>query len=114
MMLTFSIGKNEVHYFRCSFHDYFHELFEHCIPSRIFDKRKGVVVAKLPFEPFSLMRNITHRNIPGSDYTECSMIFIYILCNVVFRPVIQKILGFSGPRAISAQQAFPFAPPSSS
>mmetsp|Transcript_18797 Transcript_18797/g.13622 ORF Transcript_18797/g.13622 Transcript_18797/m.13622 type:complete len:100 (-) Transcript_18797:33-332(-) len=58
----------------------------------------GVVVAKLPFEPFSMMRGLTHRNILGNDYTDCSMIFIYVLSNVSLRPMIQKLLGFGGPR----------------
>ena len=35
----------------------------------------GVVVAKLPFTPMSMMRGVTHRNLVGSDYTDCSMIF---------------------------------------
>ena len=56
------------------------------------------MVAKLPFEPISLMRNLTHRNIIGNDFTDCSMIFIYVLSNVSLRPMIQKALGLSGPR----------------
>ena len=59
---------------------------------------QGVVVAKLPFEPISFIQGITHRNIVGTDYTDCSMIFLYILSNMSLRPMIQKILGFSGPR----------------
>ena len=58
----------------------------------------GVVVAKLPFEPFSLMRNLSHRNLEGNDFTDCSMIFVYILSNVSLRPILQKLLGVSGPR----------------
>jgi hypothetical protein len=66
------------------------------------------VVAKLPFEPFSLMRGMTHRNIIGNDWTDCSMIFIYVLSNVSLRPIIQKVLGLGGPRAstVGAQQWF--------
>ena len=70
----------------------------------------GVVVAKLPFEPFSLIRGLTHRNLPGNDYTECSMIFIYILSNVTFRPLIQKLLGFEPPRGVQANSMFPNMP----
>jgi hypothetical protein len=29
---------------------------------------KGQVVAMLPFEPFSLLRGMTHRNIAGENY----------------------------------------------
>lgn len=29
---------------------------------------QGVVVVKLPFEPFSFIQGITHRNIAGTDY----------------------------------------------
>ena len=61
---------------------------------------QGVVVARLPFEPVLFIKSVTHRNIPGTDYTECSMIFIYILCNIVIRPILQKVLGFDGPRGL--------------
>jgi uncharacterized membrane protein (DUF106 family) len=44
------------------------------------------------------MRSVTHRNIVGVDYTDCSMIFIYILSNISLRPIIQKLLGVAGPR----------------
>ena len=40
----------------------------------------GRVLAKLPFVPISWFQNLSHRNLPGSDYTHCSFIFIYILC----------------------------------
>ncbi|VVD05980.1 unnamed protein product [Leptidea sinapis] len=45
----------------------------------IFD---GRVVAKLPFHPISWIQGISHRNLPGDDYTECSFIFLYILCTM--------------------------------
>ncbi|KAI9178961.1 Calcium load-activated calcium channel [Blastocladiella emersonii ATCC 22665] len=47
---------------------------------------EGVVVAKLPFEPFQLIRGMTHKGLPDtSDPRECSATFIYILTNVVIR-----------------------------
>jgi len=45
----------------------------------IFD---GRVVATLPFVPFSLLQNLSHRNLAGNDYTDCSFIFLYILCTM--------------------------------
>jgi hypothetical protein len=65
---------------------------------------KGIVVARLPFEPFALVRGMTHRGINestgfnmlgliGEDYTECSYLFIYILTSFVFRTNLQKIFG---------------------
>lgn len=47
----------------------------------------GHIVAKLPFEPFSLIRHISHRNLMGEDYTDCSFIFLYILCTMSIREV---------------------------
>ena len=47
----------------------------------------GKVVAKLPFEPITLLRGISHRNLMGSDYTDCSFIFLYILCTMSVREV---------------------------
>ena len=85
---------------------FFVALFMMIFMSLLSSAYQGIVVAKLPFEPFSLMRNITHRNITGIDYTDSSMIFIYILSNVSLRPMITKILGFAGPRTTMQQQSF--------
>jgi len=62
--------------------------------STVFD---GKAVAKLPFEPISLIRGVSHRNLRGEDYTECSMIFLYILCSVSIRANLQKIFGTTPP-----------------
>ena len=47
----------------------------------------GRVVTKLPFVPISWFQNLSHRNLPGSDYTDCSFIFLYILCTMSIRQV---------------------------
>ena len=54
---------------------------------------QGQVVAKLPFEPFGIIQGITHRNIAGTDYTDCAYLFIYILSTFVLRNNIKKIFG---------------------
>ncbi|MGH0181055.1 UNVERIFIED_CONTAM: hypothetical protein FKN15_005599 [Acipenser sinensis] len=48
----------------------------------IFD---GRVVAKLPFAPLSYIQGLSHRNLLGDDYTDCSFIFLYILCTMSIR-----------------------------
>ena len=59
-----------------------------CVQSYLSVSRfDGRVVAKLPFEPFSLLRGISHRNLMGSDATDCSFIFLYILCTMSIREV---------------------------
>lgn len=63
----------------------------------------GRVVAKLPFVPLSWIQGLSHRNLPGDDYTDCSFIFVYILCTMSIRQNIQKILGFAPSRAASKQ-----------
>ncbi|XP_077133364.1 calcium load-activated calcium channel isoform X3 [Ranitomeya variabilis] len=50
----------------------------------IFD---GRVVAKLPFVPLSYIQGLSHRNLLGEDYTDCSFIFLYILCTMSIRQV---------------------------
>jgi hypothetical protein len=55
---------------------------------------QGQVVAKLPFVPFSLIQGITHRNIDGTDFTDCSYLFIYILSAFLWRSNIKKLMGF--------------------
>ena len=59
---------------------------------------QGIVVAKLPFIPFNMIRKVSHRGILSNDLTDCSFTFFYILCNISFRPIIQKLLGFAPPR----------------
>jgi hypothetical protein len=49
----------------------------------------GRVVARLPFVPISWIQGLSHRNLPGDDYTECSFIFLYILCTMSIRQVSQ-------------------------
>jgi calcium load-activated calcium channel len=63
--------------------------------SNYFD---GIPVARLPFEPISLIRSMTHRGLGGEDYTECSYIFIYMMASFLLRGNIQKIFGFEGPK----------------
>eukprot|EP00741_Cyanophora_paradoxa_P019860 tig00000217_g19168.t1 len=58
-------------------------------------------VARLPFEPFSLVRGLSHRSLLGSDYRDCSATFIYVLASMSIRQSIQKFFGFQ-PRAAQA------------
>eukprot|EP00126_Sphaerothecum_destruens_P011291 Sdes_comp20888_c0_seq3m17994 len=66
----------------------------------------GKVVAKLPFVPLGLIQGMTHRNLEGEDYTDCSYLFIYILSSMAFRSTIQKWLGFAPPRGLPQVGAF--------
>ncbi|CAK9802304.1 Calcium load-activated calcium channel [Anthophora quadrimaculata] len=76
--------------------------------NNIFD---GRVVARLPFEPHYLLIGLSHRNLPGEDYSECSFIFLYVLCTMSIRQNIQKILGFAPSRTASRQSGSIFGPP---
>ncbi|THD25501.1 Transmembrane and coiled-coil domain-containing protein 1 [Fasciola gigantica] len=70
--------------------------------NNIFD---GRVVTKLPFVPISWIQGLSHRNLPGNDYTDASFIFIYMLCTMSIRQNVQKMLGFAPSRAMSKQTA---------
>lgn len=72
---------------------------------------EGRVVAKLPFVPIGLLQGLSHRNLLGEDYTDCSFIFLYILCTMSIRQNIQKILGFAPSRAASKQSGGFFPTP---
>ena len=61
----------------------------------------GLIVAKLPFEPFSLMSKLSHRGIESEDFTDCSSLFIYVISGIVFRTNIQKLFGFEAPQTMS-------------
>jgi len=75
----------------------------------IFD---GRVVARLPFVPITWLQGISHRNLIGEDYTECSFIFLYILCTMSIRQNIQKMLGFAPSRTANKQGGGLFGPTS--
>ncbi|XP_003387319.1 PREDICTED: calcium load-activated calcium channel-like [Amphimedon queenslandica] len=64
----------------------------------IFD---GRVVAKLPFTPFGILQGISHRNLMGTDMTDCSFIFLYILCTMSIRENLQKLMGVGVSRSVS-------------
>ncbi|CAO1321004.1 unnamed protein product [Diamesa serratosioi] len=74
----------------------------------IFD---GKIVARLPFTPISWIQGLSHRNLAGTDYTECSFIFLYILCTMSIRQNVQKLLGFSPSRAASKNSGGLFGGP---
>eukprot|EP00066_Takifugu_rubripes_P028750 XP_011618016.1 PREDICTED: transmembrane and coiled-coil domain-containing protein 1 isoform X1 [Takifugu rubripes] len=74
----------------------------------IFD---GRVVAKLPFVPLSYIQGLSHRNLLGDDYTDCSFIFLYILCTMSIRQNIQKMLGLAPSRAATKQAGGFLGPP---
>ncbi|PAA63513.1 hypothetical protein BOX15_Mlig007528g1, partial [Macrostomum lignano] len=69
----------------------------------IFD---GRVVAKLPFVPVSLLQGISHRNLLGEDYSDCSFTFLYVICTMSVRQNVQKLLGFAPSRSASKQSGF--------
>ena len=58
----------------------------------------GIVLGKLPFQPWSMVSGMSHRGLEGEDMNEFSMIFIYVLSQMAFRGMIGKIMGSEGPR----------------
>eukprot|EP00742_Colponemidia_sp_Colp-10_P002655 GILJ01002838.1.p1 GENE.GILJ01002838.1~~GILJ01002838.1.p1 ORF type:complete len:211 (-),score=39.13 GILJ01002838.1:47-625(-) len=69
---------------------------------------EGTRVAKIPFTPFGLVQNLSHRGLTGTDYTDCSMIFLYLTASFAMRNNLQKFLGFTPPKG---SQTSMFAPP---
>ncbi len=86
MMLTKMVSMFIIGLFTVFFISLFNGLFQ------------GIVVAKLPFIPFKLLTKMSHNGILSNDLTDCAFMFLYVLCNISFRPIIQKILGFAPPR----------------
>ena len=58
----------------------------------------GTVAARLPFVPLGLFQGVTHYGIAGNDYRECSITFIFVLCNVSIGAYVKRILALEGPR----------------
>ncbi|EIE26956.1 hypothetical protein COCSUDRAFT_59450 [Coccomyxa subellipsoidea C-169] len=74
----------------------------------------GHVVAKLPFEPFSLLAKLAHRGIPTPSANDCSFAFVYALCQAGVRPNLTKLLDLGLTRRMiemSSMQAQDWAKP---
>lgn len=69
-----------------------HLLTHHVLISLSGFSFDGRVVAKLPFVPLSYIQGLSHRNLLGEDFTDCSFIFLYILCTMSIRQVTQLTL----------------------
>ena len=67
---------------------------------------EGKAVAKLPFQPITLVMKMSHRGLSGTDSTDCSMAFLYFLCSISIRTNLQKFLGFSPPRGSAPGAGF--------
>lgn len=57
-----------------------------------------MTVATLPFAPLGIFKNLTHSDLEGADYTQCSVAFLYLLTLLSLRNSIRKALGFRRPR----------------
>lgn len=64
---------------------------------------KGITVARLPFEPFSMISGLTHYGIEGDDLRMASMSFIYVLSNLTFGNYVKKLLALEGERVTLPQ-----------
>jgi uncharacterized membrane protein (DUF106 family) len=71
----------------------------------------GRVVALLPFEPIPLLTGMTHRGLPGKDFTECNMIFVYTLCSFSLRGAVTRFFGFQPEQDKADGAGGMFAPP---
>merc|ERR1711879_399829 len=60
--------------------------------SNIYD---GVVVANLPFTPIPLIQGLSHRRLSGTDMTEASYSFVYVLSSLAIRQSVQRYFGFA-------------------
>ena len=45
------------------------------------------------------MKTMTHRNIPGEDFTQAAYLPIYVIGAFIWRSNLKKILGFEPPKA---------------
>ncbi|KAJ1940359.1 hypothetical protein FBU59_003836 [Linderina macrospora] len=59
----------------------------------------GRSVAKLPFEPISVFRSLTHRGLPDdSAPTDCSATFVFILGGLTWKALLDRMLQLGMPK----------------
>lgn len=63
----------------------------------------GIVVAKLPFVPFGIFQGLTHRNLPGDDFTDASAHLIFAMGLLLSRTNVQKLLELKKIRPVQPQ-----------
>ena len=63
------------------------------------------IVARLPFEPFPIVRGLSHRGLEGEDWLDCSFAFVYALCQMAIRANVTRWFGFV-PRDESGLSSF--------
>ncbi|KAJ2726224.1 hypothetical protein GGI07_000701 [Coemansia sp. Benny D115] len=60
----------------------------------------GRVVARLPFEPLSFFKSLTHRGLPeDSPANVCSATFVFILGGLMFKAVLDRYLQLGLPKS---------------
>jgi hypothetical protein len=64
----------------------------------------GVIVARIPFEPFSLLQKITHAGIENQEGRDGNFQFVYWLGTLLFRDALMRWFGFQMPQLGLAQQ----------
>merc|ERR1712226_332119 len=70
----------------------------------------GKVVARLPFEAPGFARSLSHLNLLGSDYHDCSSELVFLLCSFAMRPALQRILGHKQVKMPTSMQWPPVVP----
>lgn len=59
----------------------------------------GHIVARLPFMPIQLVRNLAHRGIKPNTVYDCGFGLIYTLATMALKQNVQKALGFAPTRS---------------
>ena len=57
----------------------------------------GKIIAKIPFEPFSLVTKITHSGLDSDDMTDGNFQVVYWLGTTLFKDVLMRWFGFIMP-----------------
>ena len=58
----------------------------------------GIKIGNLPFEPWGMVKSMSHRGLTSENTTDFSLVFIYMLSNMAFRGLPGKLFGNDGPR----------------
>jgi hypothetical protein len=58
----------------------------------------GKIIGVLPFEPWGLVSNMSHRGLTGDDTKECGLLFLYVLLQMAVRGCAGKLFGNESPR----------------
>mmetsp|Transcript_17296 Transcript_17296/g.25640 ORF Transcript_17296/g.25640 Transcript_17296/m.25640 type:complete len:201 (+) Transcript_17296:35-637(+) len=73
----------------------------------VFSKNyRGLILSTLPFQVPIILRMFTHRGLPGEDYSQISVSFVFFITTMVLRRMVERNYGTPLPKSLKERTSF--------